>query len=262
MKYIISICLLLLSMPKLHAQQLVGYEYFFNTDPGVGQGIYVAITPVANYEASINLNTTGLTEGLQSFGIRFKDSEDNWSTVQAQHFINLTQGNGKTDQIKAIAVFFDEDAGIGNGILVPITATDHLDQTINIPIPNTITSGSKVTYVRAQNTAGLWSQYQTGNTALTVSIKEYENLKAQGLSFYPNPANHYINISMDNALDGKIEMVVMDISGRIVLKEHFNKAGVEFQYRMDCSKLNSGNYTISFVHQNKTIGSAKIVVQK
>lgn len=263
MKTILSLCLLLLLMPNMHAQQLVGYEYFYNEDPGVGQATYVAITPAATFDANINLNTTGLPTGLQNVGIRFKDSDNNWSTVQSQFFVNFPMGNGKTNQIKTMEVFFDEDPGIGAGILVPITPTDHLNQTVNVPIPNTMTSGSKVTYVRVQNTAGFWSQYQSGTTELTLSIKEYKNLQSQGITFYPNPATHYFNIQIDNKLEGKIEVLITDISGKIVMQESIQKNEQQHKQTVDVSRLSAGHYSINFVHQqNKNIGVAKLVIYK
>ncbi len=55
-------------------------EYYFDTDPGYGNGIAVAINPVTNLpDFSTSVNVTGLSVGAHNLGFRSRDANGAWS---------------------------------------------------------------------------------------------------------------------------------------------------------------------------------------
>ncbi len=104
-------------------------EYFWDTDPGSGNGTPLLATDGAFDEALEDLfqngiNVSALSLGAHSFNVRIKGQDSNWSSVFKQTIylegplttitrtINVTQGE----------YFWDTDPGTGNG--TPLFATD------------------------------------------------------------------------------------------------------------------------------------------
>lgn len=252
---------LLLNAYLINAQQLVGYEYFFDTDPGVGNANYVSIAPSTNYDANVNLSTASIAGGLHTLCIRFKDDEDNWGVIQSRRFINL-EGNGRMDSITMIEAFFDEEPGIGNGVQVAIAPTALLDGTFSIVPPAGITSIHN-TYVRVKNAAGLWSHYQVDTADIVLSIDNTELMVENGIKSYPNPASNIIHIDFENKYTGLINMHIMDITGRVVESSFFKKNSFTDKHSIDVSRLISGNYSLTVkTSTGNVLGVAKIVVTR
>ncbi|MFT3935570.1 MAG: CARDB domain-containing protein [Chitinophagaceae bacterium] len=69
------------------AQNITGAEYFIDTDPGFGNATAISITPgvdIAN--ASVAVNTTGLSSGAHTLYLRTKNAEGKWSLVNKAVF--------------------------------------------------------------------------------------------------------------------------------------------------------------------------------
>lgn len=67
------------------AQSITSTEYFFNTDPGVGSGIALAVnTNSGQLIQSYSISTSGLSEGFHSLYIRTKNDDGNWSLYPRQ----------------------------------------------------------------------------------------------------------------------------------------------------------------------------------
>ncbi|HAH52351.1 MAG TPA: hypothetical protein DCL80_14305, partial [Balneola sp.] len=69
---------MLLASP-LMGQAVTQLEYFFDADPGFGNGTSISVTEVdgeVNYEGSIM--TSSLSRGLHTLFIRAKNSDDEW----------------------------------------------------------------------------------------------------------------------------------------------------------------------------------------
>ncbi len=61
-------------------------EYFFDTDPGFGNGIAVNPTPGQQISEIFNISTTSLTGGTHRVYIRTKDVNGTWSQTESQLF--------------------------------------------------------------------------------------------------------------------------------------------------------------------------------
>ncbi|MES2775445.1 MAG: hypothetical protein V4722_14820 [Bacteroidota bacterium] len=66
--------------PPTTVPPLTRVEYYFDTDPGYGNGIAVALDPVTNLpDFTSPINVTGLSTGAHKLGFRSKDANGAWS---------------------------------------------------------------------------------------------------------------------------------------------------------------------------------------
>ena len=74
------------------------------------------------------------------------------------------------------------------------------------------------------------------------------------ISMYPNPTTDIINISVSNfASLGDVEVKVLDITGKVVMKETLQGAGAEFNETYDVSRLATGTYFVQFEAQGEVV---------
>jgi hypothetical protein len=133
---------------------ITGAEYFFDTDPGAGNGIALA---VAASQDSISFSgtiaTTGLTAGNHLLFIRTKDNTGRWSLYEARAFFIKSN-------IVAAEYYIDTDPGVGNGTAIGITASeDSINKTTSIVTP-LLQRGWHKLYVRTRSGNGIWSVYE------------------------------------------------------------------------------------------------------
>lgn len=65
-------------------------EYFFDTDPGFGNGIPIVVEPdLQDQQLSLSLPTTDLTPGEHRLYVRTEDSNGNWGTTYYDIFVQV-----------------------------------------------------------------------------------------------------------------------------------------------------------------------------
>ncbi|PWN67704.1 hypothetical protein C1638_003675 [Chryseobacterium oncorhynchi] len=136
-------------------------EYFWDTDPGAGNG-----TPVLAADGNFNsvfeeLTKTGITtpgNGLHKFSVRIKDNTGVWGPVFT-NVIDVQQNPTSTLMALSQAEYFwDTDPGAGNG--TPVLAADgnfdsSFEQLTKTGIASP-SSGLHVFNIRIKDNAGVW----------------------------------------------------------------------------------------------------------
>ncbi|MCF8256448.1 MAG: hypothetical protein K9J06_02785 [Flavobacteriales bacterium] len=132
---------------------MAGAEYFFDTDPGVGNGTAIAVANTTDSVAfNATVNTVGLSSGFHMLYVRTRDDRGKWS-LQAPRRMNISSS------IVAAEIFFDTDPGIGNGnALTPGVASDSVSWTLTATIP-ALSLGDHNMYVRTKDDHGVWGHY-------------------------------------------------------------------------------------------------------
>ncbi|MBK8129504.1 MAG: hypothetical protein IPK53_11605 [bacterium] len=98
-------------------QNIVAAEYFFNADPGQGQGTPIAVSPGQQVSISELLDLSALQEGLNSFALRLRDSRNLWSIADTRLFYITYPYSGTAEQLLAEAEYFiNVDPGQGYGV--------------------------------------------------------------------------------------------------------------------------------------------------
>jgi hypothetical protein len=141
------------------------YEYFIDTDPGVG--LATAFTGT-----SLTLPTT-LTEGFHTIYFRARYDNGQWGLTEQKPFYIQNTVASTTPTINAKEYFLDIDPGVG--LATAFTGT-------SLSLPNTITEGFHTIYFRARYDNGQWGLTESkpfyvlstaAGTPPTINAKEY-----------------------------------------------------------------------------------------
>ncbi len=156
-KWKLFLCLLLFAAAgQAQNLQITRFEYYFDTDPGIGNGTLLTVSPTdsLNLTTSIMVPST-LSQGYHWLYVRsYFDSAGtprSWSLTEAVPFY-------APDSLVYAEYFFDTDPGQGSGTALSAGNTsDSLNQTYSIPTPALLTAGTHNLYVRTRSQSGRWS---------------------------------------------------------------------------------------------------------
>lgn len=143
------------------SSQLMGFEYFFDQDPGPGNGAFIAKTTSDNLEEVLSIPIGNLSQGFHVLGIRSKDASNQWSVNSLRRFyVAKSVKLSPSANIQTIEYFFDQDPGIGNGTIVT-NSLDGADIAEDIMIDVTGKAiGTHRVYIRVIDKEGKASIYQ------------------------------------------------------------------------------------------------------
>ncbi|HNT52858.1 MAG TPA: hypothetical protein PKH19_05595, partial [Candidatus Syntrophosphaera sp.] len=168
-------------------------EYYWDTDPGYGNGTALAFSGAPDAVANASITAADLTHGLHILYTRARDTAGKWS--QTGHRL-IVKGSDAGVNITRMEYYFDADPGFGYGTALSFTPGSeivYLDTIGTAGLPY----GLHTLYIRAQNALGHWSQ----NTALNfVKIPSsvpnlssvfcyFDGNEAQGQILAPLPLN-------------------------------------------------------------------------
>ena len=146
-----------LSTTDANTTNIVAAEYYFDSDPGNGNGTAVNIgSPgsVVNFVVNIPV---ALNPGFHFLSIRVKDEEGKWSLFEQRGFYKVPSPEN-AEPIVAIEYFYDTDPGFGNGTRLAVNQPgDTVDQTFLVPVPTGLSQGEHLLAIRAKDQAGHWS---------------------------------------------------------------------------------------------------------
>src|SRR5690606_30612458 len=187
-------------------------EYFFDEDPGLGNGTSIPLTEASTIDTELEIPVTDLEPGPHQLYIRVKNSNDMWSHYLKKPIMVMMIND---HEIVEAEYFFDIDPGVGNAFPVDLEDAANFDQPISLTVPDTLSFGVHNFFLRVKNSNEKWSLYARSaiNVAYGVGIEE--------LSFqtkvYPNPVADFLNITIENA---QIESVrIIDFNGKCLLVE-------------------------------------------
>ena len=137
-------------------------EYFFNQDPGFGNGIPIPVNQGRSTDSlTIFTPIDQLPAGFSRLYMRFRNSEGSWSQTLARPFykevVPIISG---APNLVSGEYFVNQDPGFGNGTSIPITSSTHLDSFVFLlPLENLPVGFGKL-YLRFKDAEGKWSQTQ------------------------------------------------------------------------------------------------------
>lgn len=111
------------------ATTLTSGEYFFDTDPGAGNGVAINVTPSATVSMAVNgLNISALSPGFHTISFRFRDNLGKWTHALSQSFYIVPPVTFvAASTITGAEYFFDTDAGAGNNTALSVSAGSPLN---------------------------------------------------------------------------------------------------------------------------------------
>ncbi|MBX2915451.1 MAG: gliding motility-associated C-terminal domain-containing protein [Cyclobacteriaceae bacterium] len=179
--------LLLLIASSTFAQTISQAEYFFNSDPGTGNGTPITITPGANVTFTTNISTGALPHGFHQLGLRVRETNLGWSQFELRGFYITTFANN-TANLAAAEYFLDTDPGIGNG--TPILITPGANSTFTIPIPTgSLAAGFHFLVIRIKDANGKWGLFEARGFYITSSTTNSPDISAAEYFVDSDPGN-------------------------------------------------------------------------
>ncbi len=160
-----------ISSATTDASNIAAAEYFFDTDPGVGNG---TATPVGTSGAVVNFTAvipTSLPAGFHFLALRTKGADGVWGLFEKRGFY-ISTSTADAPIITAAEYFFDTDAGVGNGTPLTVTTPGNIvTQTFDIP-SGALALGSHFLAIRVKDLDGKWGLYEhrsftIGNSTIT-----------------------------------------------------------------------------------------------
>lgn len=148
-------CLLLIGLAT-GAQTIQRAEYFFDTDPGVGQGVAISVISGDSVQLQIAPDISGLSAGLHKLGIRSADQNGRWSHTEFRQLMIIAAAPAGNTGIQAFEYFIDTDPGTGLAIPVSVTMADSVTSTMMVDLTG-ISVGPHRLGVRSRNSSGRWS---------------------------------------------------------------------------------------------------------
>ncbi len=144
---------LLISVQCLAQVEVVSYDYWFNNDylNKVSTNI---TTPSETFELNKSIATDGLSYGINTFNIRFKDNANLWSGVLSEFFYKAPQSTSANRAIVGYEYWFNNNAN--SRISQTVTGTETLNLVSNIDA-SALQSGINTFNIRFRDDSGLWS---------------------------------------------------------------------------------------------------------
>jgi hypothetical protein len=137
--------------------QLNLVEYFYDSDPGLGNGIQVAVSGTA-VNQDFALSVDGLSNGIHRLYIRVRNGAGQWS-ISASKLIEVNSSDYAI--IVAGEYFLDSDPGQGQGIPIDINGF-LIDEDLNLSMAG-VPNGVHKLYVRVMDDVGQWSHADEAN---------------------------------------------------------------------------------------------------
>ena len=149
---------------QLHAQSLDSAEYFFDTDPGIGNGTAITVTAGDTILDSVYTSTVGLASGFHNLFYRVRDTNGTWSLYEGSQFYLYdtlaTATPSSSPPLAAAEYFYDTDPGVGNA--TPMNAFTFTDTILlsDTLLTDSLTQGTHYLFVRVRDTLNVWSLYE------------------------------------------------------------------------------------------------------
>ena len=146
-----------LQKPASTTAPLTHWEYFWDTDPGQGNGQVSTLTSNDFHEIATALDVSALSIGFHRLYARFKDTNNNWSTCSIQTIYKIDETKLVPVPMVGYEYFFDTDPGTGNGTYQAISSsTTYHGSTIDADV-SALDEGSHLLYWRMKDNLGRWS---------------------------------------------------------------------------------------------------------
>lgn len=204
-------------------QQLSKFEYFFDTDPGLGKGVLITVNKT-QVDTNYVLSVASLSNGLHTFFIRAIDTSGRWSLTSISSFVKYS-GVDTVLNIDRIEYYFDKDPGFGNGISLNVTPGNTVSNDFNIIIPDNGLE-SRTLYIRARDSYGRWSLVSSNQISFCNLYKTKANFGyvryGDNYSLIDSSTNNYFHNTIWRYDDGTVDSVNNPLK-KLSLGNHFVK---------------------------------------
>lgn len=133
-------------------------EYFFDTDPGVGNATNVSVSSTSTLNQNVNVSINSLSSGIHILHVRSKNEANQWSLYGRQPFYIANFSSALNNTITEAEYFIDTDPGTGNATVLNISSGSNLDASFAIPL-TAVPTGIHILHIRVKNNLNQWGLY-------------------------------------------------------------------------------------------------------
>lgn len=159
-----------LHLPTPVAADVTALEYFFDADPGFGNGAPLPVTAGPDVTATVAAATSALSTGVHYLGIRARNSAGQWSLTNVKPVYVLPTislpPHATASPIVRAEYFVDMDPGLGQAPGIPVASGTDVTISNFLLSLGGLSSGVHKIGLRFQDAAGNWSL--TNQEKLTV----------------------------------------------------------------------------------------------
>ncbi len=168
------------------SQDFTRAEYFFDLDPGAGNGTLIPLVSTTSpVTFTRTISTAALTPGFHQLGLRIKEAAGPWSIFENRGFYVSTT-TGASSSIAAAEYFFDLDPGEGSGTNIPVTTGDIVNFTIVVPA-TTLGAGFHFLAIRTKGSDGKWGIFESRGFYISTSTTDSPDIVAAEYFFDVDP---------------------------------------------------------------------------
>ncbi len=101
-----------------------------------------------------------------------------------------------------------------------------------------------------------------GETSLGINVKNSTSVDEASMimTLFPNPADNFINISINDITEGEVTINIFNILGEKVLSDKVHASESGLNYRLSTSGLSSGSYLLN-IKSDKESGSRTFIIR-
>lgn len=178
MKRWIMILAALLMQWQAYAQGFTKAEYFFDTDPGIGNGIPIAINGTSDTSAfTASIPTATLLPGFHFLGLRVQHNNDGWGLNELRGFYVSSFTTDVTDIINA-EYFIDSDPGEGNANTLSVgNSGGTVSFAASVPL-GSLTPGFHMLAIRTQDNNGNWGLFENRGFYISAATNDAADINA------------------------------------------------------------------------------------
>lgn len=227
--------------PDTNMFDIVEAEYYFNTDPGLGNGTNIDVADVASLDENFSIATSSLAIGTHRMFMRVKNSNNSWSMYDNKTFRVFDVPEINTASIVAAEYFIDVDPGFGSATALSVSG-DNLDENLTIPTSASLAQGDHYLHIRVLNADGSWSLYDRKLFEIDGTLG-IDSDDLSEIRIFPIPTSDYVNIKTPYHIQIK-SIGIIDLNGKVVMQ--LNNP-VE---KINLSNLQQGVYLLQIQTQN------------
>ncbi len=127
-------------------------EYFFDADPGPGNGVQIYSRNSVDLNQLISASSLGM--GIHRLFVRARNTGGKWGVPVSRSFLVPPQDPGSFN-VSRLEYYVDSDPGLGNGTQISLTPGTPVSVSVGLPFPG-ISDGIHKLYVRGRNNQGQW----------------------------------------------------------------------------------------------------------
>jgi hypothetical protein len=225
------------------AANLSAAEYYFDSDPGVGNGTSMTVTGTDSILYTGPIPTGSLGEGFHFLCIRTRDANRNWSLAERRMF--YVQSPYIAPPLVAAEYFINVDTGYGQCTSIPVTKGDSIDFNGTLAFSDT-SQGVYYLYVRVKDSLNVWSESEIDTFLITTGVG-IQPVSAIGNAVlfqnYPNPFMQSTSISYFLRKPGDVSFIISDVLEKPIQEFYFGKMSAgKHTFSVDRNLLSAGTY--------------------